>query len=86
MFHVSQLWRYVKDDSHTVDHSELELRPDLSLFGGKIVVKTLFSIDFQKEGDYKNLLQKRKRSLLITLPFFNCWVLLGVGEGESCLP
>jgi hypothetical protein len=60
--------------------------PHCPLFGRKIIVKTLFSIDFQKEGDYKNLLQKRKRSLLITLPFFNCWVLLGVGEGESCLP
>ena len=30
MFYVSQLRRYVKDDSHIVDHTELELRPDLS--------------------------------------------------------
>ena len=30
VFHVSQLRRYVKDDSHILDHSELELQPDLS--------------------------------------------------------
>ena len=30
VFHVSQLRRYVRDDSHVLDHSELELRPDLS--------------------------------------------------------
>jgi len=30
VFHVSQLRRYVKDDSHVLDHSELELQPDLS--------------------------------------------------------
>ena len=30
MFHVSQLRQYVKDPSHVVDHSELQLRPDLS--------------------------------------------------------
>jgi hypothetical protein len=30
VFHVSQLRQYVKDPSHVVDHSELQLRPDLS--------------------------------------------------------
>ena len=30
VFHVSQLRKYVKDDSHILDHSELELQPDLS--------------------------------------------------------
>ena len=30
VFHVSQLRRYVKDGNHVVDHTELELRPDLS--------------------------------------------------------
>ena len=30
VFHMSQLRRYVRDDSHVLDHSELELRPDLS--------------------------------------------------------
>ena len=30
IFHVSQLRKYVKDDSHILDHSELELRPDLT--------------------------------------------------------
>jgi len=30
VFHVSRLRQYVKDDSHVVDFSELELRPDLS--------------------------------------------------------
>jgi len=30
VFHVSQLRRYVRDDSHVLDHSELELQPDLS--------------------------------------------------------
>jgi hypothetical protein len=30
VFHVSQLRKYVRDDSHVLDHSELELRPDLS--------------------------------------------------------
>ena len=30
VFHVLQLRRYVRDDSHVLDHSELELRSDLS--------------------------------------------------------
>jgi len=30
VFHVSQLRRYVLDDNHVFDHTELELRPDLS--------------------------------------------------------
>jgi hypothetical protein len=30
VFHVSQLRRYIRDDSHIVDHSEIELQPDLS--------------------------------------------------------
>ena len=30
VFHVSQLRRYVRDNSHVLNHSELELRPDLS--------------------------------------------------------
>ena len=30
VFHVSQLRRYIRNDSHVVDHSELEFRPDLS--------------------------------------------------------
>ena len=30
VFHVSQLRRYVKDVSHVVDHTELQLRPDMS--------------------------------------------------------
>jgi len=30
VFHVSQLRKYVRDDSHVLDHSELELQPDLS--------------------------------------------------------
>ena len=30
VFHVSQLRRYVRDDNHVLDHTELELRPDLS--------------------------------------------------------
>ena len=30
VFHVSQLRRYVKDESHILDHSKLELQPDLS--------------------------------------------------------
>jgi hypothetical protein len=30
VFHVSQLRKYVKDDSHILDHSELELSPDLT--------------------------------------------------------
>ena len=30
VFHVSQLRKYVKDESHILDHSELELQPDLS--------------------------------------------------------
>jgi len=30
VFHVSQLRRYVRDDDHVLDHSELELRLDLS--------------------------------------------------------
>jgi hypothetical protein len=30
VFHVSQLRQYVKDPSHVVDHSELQLRSDLS--------------------------------------------------------
>ena len=28
VFHISQLRNYVKDDSHVVDFSELELRPN----------------------------------------------------------
>jgi len=30
VFHVSQLRKYVKDENHILDHSELELQPDLS--------------------------------------------------------
>ena len=30
VFHVSQLRRYIRDDSHVLDYSELELQPDLS--------------------------------------------------------
>jgi len=30
VFHVSQLRKYVKDEGHILNHSELELRPDLS--------------------------------------------------------
>jgi len=30
VFHVSQLRKYVKDDSHMIDHSELQLRADLT--------------------------------------------------------
>ena len=30
VFHVSQLRRYVRNDSHVLDHSKLELRPGLS--------------------------------------------------------
>ena len=30
VFHISQLRKYVKDESHILDHSELELEPDLS--------------------------------------------------------
>ena len=30
VFHVSQLRKYVRDESRVLDHTELELRPDLS--------------------------------------------------------
>jgi len=30
VFHVSQLRRYVRDDSHVLNHTGLELRPNLS--------------------------------------------------------
>ena len=30
MFHVSLLRRYIRDGSHVLDYSELELQPDLS--------------------------------------------------------
>jgi len=30
VFHISQLRKYVKDESHILDRSELELQPDLS--------------------------------------------------------
>ena len=30
VFYVSQLRKYVRDNSHILDHSELELRPDFS--------------------------------------------------------
>jgi len=30
VFHVSQLRKYVRDDNHVLDHSELELRPDIT--------------------------------------------------------
>ena len=30
VFHVSQLRKYVRDERHVLDHTELELRPDLS--------------------------------------------------------
>ena len=30
VFHVSQLRRYIRDESHVLDYSELELQPDLS--------------------------------------------------------
>ena len=30
VFHVSQLRRYIQHDNHVLDHSELDLQPDLS--------------------------------------------------------
>ena len=30
VFHVSQLRRYIRDESHVLDYSELKLQPDLS--------------------------------------------------------
>ena len=30
VFHVSQLRRYIRDDRHVIDHSELSIRPDMS--------------------------------------------------------
>ena len=30
VFHVSQLRRYIRNESHVLDYSELELQPDLS--------------------------------------------------------
>ena len=30
VFYVSQLRRYIRDESHVLDYSELELQPDLS--------------------------------------------------------
>ena len=30
MFHVSQLRRYIRDDRHVIDYSELSIRPDMS--------------------------------------------------------
>ena len=30
VFHISQLRKYVRDDNHVLDHSELELRPDVT--------------------------------------------------------
>jgi len=30
VFHVSQLKRYIRDESHVLDYSELEFQPDLS--------------------------------------------------------
>ena len=30
VFHVSQLKKYIRHDSHVLDHSELELRPDMT--------------------------------------------------------
>ena len=30
VFHISQLRKYVKDENHVFDHSELKLQPDLS--------------------------------------------------------
>ena len=30
VFHISQLRRYVRDDSHVIDYSELSVRPDMS--------------------------------------------------------
>ena len=30
VFHVSQLKKYVRNDSHVLDHSKLELRPDMT--------------------------------------------------------
>ena len=31
VFHVSQLRKYIRDEGHVIDHSELEVRPDLSV-------------------------------------------------------
>lgn len=30
IFHVSRLKRYIRDESHVLDHTELKLQPDLS--------------------------------------------------------
>ena len=48
VFHVSQLRRYIRDPSHVIDHSELEIRPDLS-----VAVQPIAIVD-QREKVLKN--------------------------------
>ena len=49
VFHVSQLRRYIRDDSHVVDHSELELRPDLSYTERPMVILDRTTKELKKQ-------------------------------------
>ena len=49
VFHVSQLRRYIRDDSHVVDHSELELRSDLSYTKRPMVILDRTTNELKKQ-------------------------------------
>ena len=49
VLHVSQLRRYIRDDSHVVDHSELEIRPDLSYTERPIVILDQTTKELKKQ-------------------------------------
>ena len=49
VFHVSQLRRYIRDDSHVVDHSELELRSDLSYTERPMVILDRTTKELKKQ-------------------------------------
>jgi len=49
VFHVSQLRRCIRDDSHVVDHSELKLRPDLSYTERPMVILDWTTKELKKQ-------------------------------------
>ena len=52
VFHMSQLRRYLGDESHVLDHSELELQPDLSCTEQPTVIMDRSVKDIEESGDF----------------------------------
>jgi len=49
VFHVSQVRRYIRDDNHIVDHSNLELRLDLSYTERPMIILDWITKELKKQ-------------------------------------